>query len=419
VPEVISLIRPLAMGKRVTLEVSKPAEDPMVYADRLRIKQVLYNLLSNAVKFTPEGGAVTLQIAAHEGLPAVMVTDTGVGIRPEDQEVIFEEFRQVGEDANKQLGTGLGLAITRRLVESMGGKIWVESALGKGSRFVVVLPAGTQRAPRTSIPAAMPVAIPAQDGRAHPLILVIDDDPLARQLVASFLTPEGFDVRGSDGGENALSLAAELQPDAITLDVLMPVSGWNILSDLKKDPRTADIPIVVVSVVDQKNAGFALGAADYLVKPVSRNTLLRAMRRQLVPAGRPHRILVVDDNPVDLHVMSEVLESVGFVPALASGGAVGLQMMRERTPDALLLDLMMPEVDGFEVLRSMKQDESLRSIPVFILTAKELTGEETRFLSHEAQALLSKAGPWKEDLLLRLRQTLILRTAGQPGQPTC
>jgi len=405
VPEVISLIRPLAMGKRVTLDVPAPKQDMTVCADRLRIKQVLYNLLSNAVKFTPEGGRVTLEVSTQDGLPTIVVTDTGIGIRTEDQAVIFEEFRQVAEESDKQQGTGLGLAITRRLVESQGGAIWVESELGKGSRFIVVLTPGVEE---VSVVIPDPVVMePRLVGRRSPLILVIDDDPLTRQLIASFLTPAGFDVRGSDGGENALNLASELQPDAITLDVLMPVSGWSILSDLKKDSRTADIPVIVVTIVDQRSAGVALGAADYLVKPVSRDTLLRTLRRHLVPTLHPQCVLVVADNAADLGVASAVLESAGFVALQASGGEQGLQIMRSARPDALLLDLMMPEMDGFEVLRHIKQDESLRSIPVFILTGKDLTGDEAGFLSREAQALLTKAGPWKEDLLVKLRTVLI------------
>ncbi|MDP9266924.1 MAG: response regulator [Acidobacteriota bacterium] len=416
VPEVISLIRPLAMGKRVTLEVSEPEQELTVYADRLRIKQVLYNLLSNAVKFTPEGGKVTLEVGIHGGRPAIIVTDTGIGIRPEDQETIFEEFRQVGDEASKQQGTGLGLAITRRLVENQGGKIWVESEPGKGSRFIVVLPAGTQA---ELLAIASPVAAeqraPAR-GRSHPLLLVIDDHPLARQLLASFLAPEGFDIRGSEGGESALRLARDLQPDAILLDVLMPVNGWSILSDLKKDPRTAEIPVIVVTILDQKSAGFALGAADYLVKPVSRDTLLRALRRQLAPTTRPYRILIIEDDPAHLHLVNEVIESAGFISLQVSNGAQGLRKLREERPDAVLLDLMMPEMDGFEVLRTMKQDESLRSIPVFILTGKDLTEEEERFLSREAQALLTKGGPWKEELLAKLRAVLVRATPDPEGK---
>jgi PAS domain S-box-containing protein len=414
VPEVMSLIRPLAMTKRVRLELAPPDQSLMVHADRVRVKQVLYNLLSNAVKFTPEGGQITVEVVRRNNLPALVVRDTGVGIRPEELDGVFEEFRQVGEESAKQQGTGLGLAITRRLVEIQSGKIFVESEFGTGSRFIVLL------APAHGVVSGLPTALNAEDervapGRAKPLLLVIDDDPLARQLLVSSLTPEGYDVRSTEGGPNALDLACELQPDAITLDVLMPLSGWKILGDLKRDPRTALIPIIVVSILDQKSTGFALGAADYLVKPVSREALVRALRRQLAPVARPQRILVIDDNPHDLQLVSELLGSVGFQPLHADGGKQGLLMAREQSPDAVLLDLMMPEVDGFEVLRNMKQDNALRSIPVFILTAKDLSSEETEVLSREAQALLRKSGPWKEDLLLRLRRTLITRN----GAPAC
>jgi signal transduction histidine kinase/DNA-binding response OmpR family regulator len=414
VPEVISLIRPLAMGKRVALEAIPPDADRAVLADRIRVKQVLYNLLSNAVKFTPEGGRVTLEILSKGDLPGITVTDTGVGIAKEQQEVIFDEFRQLGDDASKRQGTGLGLAITRRLVECQGGKISVKSEPGKGSRFTVEFPAGVATPTvKASAPTISPAAPALGRSANRPLVLVVDDDPLARSLLASFLIPEGFDVRETDSGEEALRLARELQPNAITLDVLMPVSGWQVLSELKKDPRTADIPVLVATIVDQKSAAFVLGAADYLLKPISRDTLVRALRRQLVPATEPHRILVVDDNLTDLQVSAELLASVGFMALQAPGGAEGLAMMRKERPNAVLLDLMMPDIDGFEVLRQMKEDKALQAIPVFVLTAKDLSNEEAEFLSRETQSLLSKAGPWKEDLLFRLRQTLIVKANGQ------
>jgi PAS domain S-box-containing protein len=417
VPEVISLIRPLAMSKRLTLDAPRPADEVIVYADRIRVKQIFYNLLSNAVKFTPPGGRVTLQVDVKQQVPVFVVSDTGVGIRPEDQEAIFEEFRQVGDEASRQQGTGLGLAITRRLVERQGGTIRVESEPGAGSHFLVTLPSGIHTS-RPQIASENAPAYPAYneppDGR--PVVLAIDDDPLARQLLASFLAPEGFDVRGIDGGEQALALARELQPDVITLDILMPLSGWNLLGKLKKDPDTSTIPVIVVSIVDEKSAGFALGAADYLVKPISREPLLQALRRVLVASQQPHRILVVDDNPTDLQVVSELLHVIGLVPIQAGGGAEGLSLLRSEQPDALLLDLMMPEIDGFDVLREMKQDPSLRAIPVFILTAKELSREEAETLSAHAQALLSKSGPWKEDLLAKLRTTLEVKKA--PGRAT-
>ncbi|MBI4442251.1 MAG: response regulator, partial [Acidobacteria bacterium] len=412
-PEVLSIIRPLAMEKKI--EVESTLEPALwVCADRVRFKQILYNLLSNAVKFTPEGGRVSIQGglegpvlsgAAGECIH-MAVHDTGIGIAPEEQEAIFDEFRQVGTTTKGvREGTGLGLAITRRLVEQHGGTIRVESEPGRGSRFHFTLPAGS---PRPQLALDVPRKAPQCSQPGQPLILIVDDEPEARELLANYLEPEGYRTVAAESGEVAIAKARQLLPDAITLNMLMPgKNGWETLYILKKTPETASIPIVIVSVVDKKEMGFGLGAAEYLVKPVARETLVAALERHLGSRKNgPFRILVVEDEPQHLQMMVEVLESAGYATLAASGGREALQVLAQTPPDAVLLDLMMPEVDGFQVIHHMKEDSVLREIPIFVLTAKDLTEADTEMLSRETKAFFRKGIPWKQELLAQIRRAV-------------
>ncbi len=417
-PEVLSVIRPLAMAKKIRIEHAE--ETFSVSADRVRFKQILYNLLSNALKFTPEGGRVRVEGSSNGSLVCISVSDTGVGIRPEDQQLIFEEFRQAGETTRGvKEGTGLGLAITKRLVERQGGTIRVTSELGKGSCFSFTLPAG--RAASQVQPEILPKAFSAVDleeGR-KPLVLVVDDEPPARELLASYLEGEGYTVTTVGSRAEAVEKACQLRPDAITLDILMPGgSGFGTLSELKKTAETAHIPVIVVSVVDQKEMAFTLGAADYLVKPVQKSVLLAALRKHLrTTSGPANNILVVDDDSETLDVVSETLRSVGYTPHAISSGQEALELLSKVHMDAILLDLMMPEMDGFEVLRKIKDSPELSEIPVFVLTAKDLTETESRLLKQEVHALFRKDTSWKADLLAQLRKAVgkpaLAKTVGQ------
>jgi PAS domain S-box-containing protein len=398
-PEVLTTVRPLALARKVRLQTR--VDTLRVFADRIRFKQILYNLISNAIKFTPQGGSVSVESAPHERFVEVSVTDTGIGIASDELEVIFEEFRQVGSSTRGvKEGTGLGLAITRRLVEQQGGTIRVESEPGKGSRFTFALPAAQPaEAPRDAVDNR-----PRASRRAQPLVLVIDDEPAARELLVEYLSPQGYALETAASGAEGLRKARELQPDAITLNMLMPgKNGWEALRELKADSSTASIPVIIVSVVDQKNMGFALGAAEYLVKPVAKQVLLQAVRKWLPRTdGRP-AILVVDDEPQALQMMAEVLEAAGYRITKASGGREALEAIRRDPPHGLLLDLLMPEVDGFEVIRQMKEDSALRDIPVFVLTAKDLTDQDVEFLRVETRAFFRKSASWKQELLAQVR----------------
>jgi PAS domain S-box-containing protein len=405
-PEVLSTIRPLAMAKNIHVHHDLTATYS-IYADRVRFKQILYNLLSNAVKFTPDGGQVVINYSEQDEHICISVADTGIGIRVEDQQVIFEEFRQIDGDGAHE-GTGLGLAITKRLVEQQGGLIWLESEFGKGTRFSFTLPAGSVQS-QVASEFAPRMQSPAGPGSGKmPLILIVDDEVPAREILASYLEPEGFRVEIACSAAEAVAKARELQPDAITLDILMPNSnGFEALLSLKSAPDTANIPIIVVSILDQQKMGFALGAADYLIKPVDKGLLLQTIRKYTQPlASAESLILIVDDDPLTLDLLETTLHSAGYKTETALSGKAALATLAHTRVSGILLDLVMPEMDGFEVLEHVKHDAALKEIPVIILTAKSLTEEDVALLKRQAQALFRKDGAWKEGLMATLGRVI-------------
>jgi PAS domain S-box-containing protein len=399
-PEVLSTIRPLAMAKNIQVQ-QKLGTDRPVYADRVRFKQILYNLLSNAVKFTPKGGRIEIDCFESVNQVCLSVTDTGIGIRPEDQQIVFEEFRQVeGSPDAVNEGTGLGLAITKRLVEQQGGKISLSSEPGKGSRFTFTLPAGsnTFRPEPTNPPNSLPAT--TSGGSGKPLVLVVDDEASARELLASYLNPE-YRIAIAESGAEAVNKAHQLRPDAITLDLSMPGgSGFEALVTLKKNPKTANIPIIIVSMVDQEKVGFALGAADYLIKPIRKPVLLEAIRKHVPPQGNDDsEILLVDDDPRTLEMLEETLRSAGYETQSVQSGARALEVLSSKLISAVLLDLLMPGMDGFEVIRHVRQEATLKELPIFVMTGKSLTPEESALLARDTQALLQKNGSWQQQLI--------------------
>jgi len=402
-PEVLSTINPLAMRKQIQVE-SMVGPELALYADCVRFKQVFYNLVSNAVKFTPVKGKIRIEAAQEEGFVRVSITDNGIGISPEDQKVVFDEFRQVGVTTKGvKEGTGLGLAITRRIVERHGGRIWVESETGKGSRFSFTLPAG-----KWMSVAKEKAAAPAFRKREKPLVLVIDDEPAARELLVTFLEPEGYQVVTASSGKDGIILAKQLRPDAITLDMLMAgKNGWETIFQLKHDSGSADIPIIIVSVVDEKKAGFALGAAEYLVKPITKELLISKIAKHVgLVAGTSNKILIVDDEPATLGVLEQMLRSVGYEPVLATNGRQAVEKLSQFSVRAMLLDLIMPEMNGFEVIQKMKDHAVWSEIPIFVLTAKDLSHQEIELLTRQTHAFFSKGIPWKETLLAEVRKAV-------------
>jgi signal transduction histidine kinase/CheY-like chemotaxis protein len=421
-PEVLSTIRPLAMAKNIQvehrLEIDRPA-----YADRVRFKQILYNLLSNAVKFTPKDGRISIACAEDEDFVCISVTDTGIGIRAEDQAVVFEEFRQVegGKDSTQE-GTGLGLAITKRLVEQQGGKISLASEPGNGSRFTFTLPAGAKTKTNTSATNAVAATAPQRaatgEGRCKPLVLIVDDELPARELLASYLSSE-YRIAMASSGAEAVEKAQQLRPDAITLDVLLAGgNGFETLAVLRQTPELKNTPVIIVSIVDQQRLGLALGAADYLLKPIRKALLLETIRKH-VPSqlDDDEAILLVDDDPATLELLSEILRSAGYETQSVQSGKRALEVLSSKLVSAVLLDLLMPGMDGFEVIRHVRQDAALKELPIFVMTSKSLTAEESDLLARDTQALLLKNGTWQQQLVAEVERVIqgrkLARSAGQ------
>ncbi len=418
VPEVLSLIRPSAMAKRI--ELTEPGTDFAVHGDRLRVKQILFNLLllSNAVKFTPEDGTISLATKLLEGFVHIYVQDSGVGISPKDQAVVFDEFRQVGETTRGiKEGTGLGLAIAKRLVEMHGGKIWLESVPGKGSRFTFTLPAATIVSDQSK--KTPPPQTALRESRITPSILVVDDDFVTQELIRTYLEESGYQVDIAGSANEAIEKARSNPLDAITLDLLMPQGGgMQVLYELKFYPETASIPVVVVSIMDERRRGVAFGTAEYTVKPVSKRTLLSALEKHL-PRVRTHApvVLVVDDDLATQNLVSEILQTVDYSTVCASNGLAALELLSGKDFDAIVLDLLMPEMDGFSVIERLQQEERLREVPIFVLTGKTLSSAESELLNRHTSGLFCKSDSWRTELIRRLQISLPpLDAPGFPAQ---
>jgi PAS domain S-box-containing protein len=408
--EVTTTIQPLIQKNENWLQVDCPAETGTMHSDLTKVRQCLFNLLSNAAKFTNHG-VITLTVrretkSGHDWLD-VQVMDTGIGMTAEQQARLFEPFSQADASTTRKYGgTGLGLAITRRFCRMMGGDITLDAAPGEGSRFTMRLPADSQPQPTVSEAPTTQETEPASatnnQNNNQNVVLVIDDDPTARNLMQRFLAREGFHVETSAGGEEGLRRARQLHPVAITLDVMMPsMDGWNVLSRLKADPEICDIPVIMVTMVDNRSLGYALGASDYLTKPVQWDRLAAVLRKYscLTP---PCSVLVVEDDPVSSNMMRAMLEKSGWTVVQAENGRVALDLMATLHPELILLDLMMPEMDGFEFTSRLQQNPEWRTIPIVVLTAKDITPEDRLRLNGYVEQVVQKGAISSEELLVRV-----------------
>jgi PAS domain S-box-containing protein len=397
IDEVRATVEPLALIKSVALNIVLAPELRLV-ADPAKVRQMLLNLISNAIKFTPSGGRIDIRRRRIEALIEISVTDTGIGIAEEDLGRLFTEFQQLDAGrGQRQEGTGLGLALTKRFAELHGGRVSVESKLGKGSTFTLHLPI---QPPMRRAPAPVTPAPTAEIDLTRPLVLVVDDNPEAAEILVHHLDTGGFRTALARNGLEALKMARDLNPAAITLDILLPeIDGWEVLNRLKADETTRNIPVVVVSVVDNAALGSALGAFDYFVKPVDGNALLSRLGEYTFTTKvktEPVRVLVVDDEPANLDLMDALLRPAGFEVIRAAGGNEGIELAKSRMPSLVLLDLMMPGVTGFDVVEALRDDDATRSIPIMVLTAKTLTEDDKKALNGQVAAIFqrnSMAGP--------------------------
>jgi len=390
------VIQPLAEKNGNRFEVDCEASIGVMRADLTKVRQVLFNLLSNACKFT-ENGIVSLtvsnEVVAGDAWVTFEVTDTGIGLTAEQLGRLFQEFSQADAATTRKYGgTGLGLALSRRLARLMGGEVTVASTEGQGSTFTARLPANVAQ--------IVEHAESEGDGRAG-TVLVIDDEAPVRDLMHRFLGKEGFRVLTAANGEEGLRIAREQQPDAVTLDVMMPgMDGWTVLSALMADPDLRDIPVIMLTIVEDRSTGYALGASEYLSKPVDRNRLLAVLAHY----RRDLPIMVVDDDADVRELLRRTLEEAGYTVIEAENGQAALALLEQGLPGVILLDLMMPELDGFGVVSALRDRETWHDIPVIIITAKDLTEEERTWLNGSVVRILEKGAPAREALLSEVRE---------------
>lgn len=407
--DVAAMIKPLAAKNKNTFEMRCPSDIGTMHTDLTKLRQTLFNLLSNACKFT-ENGRITLEIRREDDeMISFVASDTGIGMEPHQIEKLFSEFVQADASTTRKYGgTGLGLAISRKFCRMLGGDITVVSAPGQGSTFTARLPAKSEIPDTTSTPAE-PVATPAPTPVANDsgkTLLLIDDDANSRDLLRRMFKKEGYAVLEAADGKTGIALAAEKHPDIITLDVMMPqMDGWAVLSTLKADPRTADIPVIMITMVENHPMGFALGAADYIVKPPDKTRVLNAVAR--CTAHDSDDILIVEDDPMAADIVRRTLEAAGKNFRHARNGAEALELAKLSRPALIILDLMMPEMDGFDFLDALRAEgPEFAAIPTIVLTAKDLEKEDAERLSGRVVMTLRKGAGQRENLLEAIRRKL-------------
>ena len=411
VDDVTTTIKPLVDKNSNQMQIDVAADAGTIKADETKVRQTLFNLLSNASKFTNQG-TVTLAARrfARDGSDwlELKVADTGIGMSREQMAKVFDEFTQADSSTTRKFGgTGLGLTISKKFCQLMGGDVNVKSAEGAGTTFTVELPAvvGEESTPEPVAPGPRSPSGEAGTAKSAQTVLVIDDDQTTLDLTRRYLTREGFAVRTATSGIEGLAVAKNERPAAITLDVMMPgMDGWAVLTELKRDPQTADIPVIMLTMLDQKEMGFALGASEYMSKPIDRKRLSTHLERYLSSSrAGGGQILIVEDEAETRELLRRGLEKNGWTIAEADNGLVALSRLAEHSPDLILLDLAMPQMDGFAFLERLRASDEWHHIPVVVVTARDLTPEEQARLDGQVEAVLKKGAHPRDSLLSELR----------------
>jgi len=397
----ITTVESLVRSKNLQLMQSISRDLPKLRTDVLKVKQILVNLLSNAAKFT-DHGMISIRVAPSNGMIKFEVEDTGIGIEEKNLELVFQEFQQIDSSSTRKYqGTGLGLPISRRLARMLGGDLLVKSQYGKGSVFTLLLPPEFPEELKTkfvvSVPPVSPPHVPVRiekkkeetpvPDRAQ--ILCIDDDPDVLEILRNYLIPEGYSVVTAMSGDEGIEMAAKLKPNLITLDIMMPKKdGWQVLRELKRSQETKDIPVLIHSMIDNKPLAISLGAHDVLPKPVDAQQLLSVVRK--VSRSAKEFVLVVDDSEDFCETVMRMLQGDGITARCAYNGREALEIIRKDSPALILLDLLMPVMDGFQFIRELQENERWKNIPVVILSAKEITPEEQEELNKRIVEFMHK-----------------------------
>jgi len=386
----------------VRLVFEEPSGLPGLFTDETKIAQILRNLLSNAIKFTEQGEVrVSAAMDSYRQMIVFSVADTGIGISGEDQETIFQEFVQVRSPIQKKVkGTGLGLPLSRKLAELLGGTLSCKSSLGEGSTFIAAIPVRYEEG------AVRKKELTEPDKREHEkrMVLVIEDDPDSVMIYRKLLQDTGFEAIDAATLSEARAFLSRVRPVAIILDILFrgEPDGWEFLAELKENPATKDIPVLVVTVLEDRDRGMVLGAYDFCVKPIDRNDLLKKLNK--LPAAK--KLLIIDDEEVARYILKGLLAGTSYEVIEARNGEEGLAKALREKPDVITLDLVMPVMSGFEVLARLKADPRTEDIPVIIVTSKRLEEEERQELAKSAAGILSKHAGSREQTIRQLRKAL-------------
>jgi DNA-binding response OmpR family regulator/anti-sigma regulatory factor (Ser/Thr protein kinase) len=413
VEDVVATIHPLIDKNGNSLKVELSDNLGTMHTDLTKVRQSLFNLLSNASKFT-EKGQISLKVDRHLTKKGDWITflvkDTGIGMTPEQQNKLFQAFTQADASTTRKYGgTGLGLAITKRFCQMMGGDITVRSEIGEGSVFLIKLPTATQTTAK-SPDLGQKTETNTTVAGDRDTVLIIDDDPTVHDLIGRFLTKQGFKIATANNGKEGLHLAKQIRPIAITLDVMMPgMDGWSVLAAIKADAELVDIPVVMMSMVDNHNLGYALGANDYLLKPIDLRQLLSVLQKYHIDPDR-NSVLLVEDDRNTREILSRQLAKEGWQVTAVDNGRKALESLEKNTPQLVVSDLMMPEMDGFELIHELRQNTVWQQLPVVILTAKELTSGEREQLQGRVEKIVQKGSCSSEALLQELQNVLVTRS---------